>query len=82
MKHSYTILFDDVIHTNKGKRVAYFDEQQIKRDSCPKEGEIITFHERYGYLQNYKLTRVFQNGKLECLIATKVGGWYYKTSRN
>lgn len=77
-KHQYVILFDDILHTSKGERVPYFDEQRIERGSCPKEGEIVAFHERYGYMQNYKLSRVFQNGRLECLIATKVGKWYWK----
>ena len=80
MKHKYTILFDDV-YTSKGKKIFTDDFTVIERGSCPKEGEIMTFHEGYGYLQNYKIHRVFQNGKLCGVLAEKIGGRYYKTRR-
>ena len=79
LKHKYQVLFDDVFYTSDGRKIFFYDFTIIEKDSCPKEGETMTFHEGYGYLQNYKLTRVFQNGKFECLLAKKIGGRYYKT---
>lgn len=79
--HKYMVYFNETFINKKGKKVYFYDFTVINRVSCPKDGETIAFHEGYGRLRNYKIYRVFQDGKFVCLVAEETGVWYNKTKQ-
>ena len=49
-----TIYFDDTLRTRKG-RVPFYDFTQVSETT---DGELVWFHERYGYMKLYRLHQV------------------------
>ena len=69
--HKYNLWYDN----EKRETETYY----IKRMSCPKNGEEFFCHTTYGYLQKYRLSRVWgNNGKVLGVIATPIGIRFYK----
>lgn len=69
--HKYKVIMDDTMRNIRGKKIYTTEEHEIERISCPKNGDIVTFVERYGYLQDYKLERIYNHKKVVCFIATR-----------
>lgn len=71
-QHKYPLFYD----TQKKDVPTYVWEGS----SCPKNGEEFFCHTTYGYLQKYRITRLWgNNGKVLGLIATPVGREFHKT---
>ena len=52
----YTILFDSILRTKKGKHIPYYDAQFT--DTEHYDQQIIEVHTGYGTMRNYRLHQV------------------------